>query len=278
MGCEAASNLACTVPTSPFPGPARAAGARRPRVNRLHSRMAPNSNPGELLSPGRRRAAAHHLMKVTGVIKRFACRVTGQQRTTPRHRSADQTPADPDAALRTWLRGYARQHPRWGFRRAYHNARGEGWTVNHKKLQRLWREEGRRVESGSFPEALDRVEPGRKPVLTVEDCGEIRRLRPVEGMPGCRSGATGSDRMSCVRQPINQRSRSALRTTKGDEFMIVCRPPLGSRWPVAPVSPGWSSGNRRRWPHTGSLLTPAVLGVAAARGDTAIMAGHPTTE
>ncbi len=32
-----------------------------------------------------------------------------------------------------------------GHRRAYHDARGEGWTVNHKKLQRLWREEGLQV-------------------------------------------------------------------------------------------------------------------------------------
>jgi HTH-like domain len=49
----------------------------------------------------------------------------------------------------TWRRGrgcgYAKKHPRWGFRRAYHDARGEGWTVNHKKIQRLWREEGLRV-------------------------------------------------------------------------------------------------------------------------------------
>ena len=47
--------------------------------------------------------------------------------------------------MRAWLRAYARAHPRWGFRRAYHDARGEGWIVNHKKIQRLWREEGLRV-------------------------------------------------------------------------------------------------------------------------------------
>lgn len=53
--------------------------------------------------------------------------------------------ADPDRALRDWLRAYAREHPRWGYRRAYHDARGEGWLVNHKKIQRLWGEEGLRV-------------------------------------------------------------------------------------------------------------------------------------
>jgi putative transposase len=80
-----------------------------------------------------------------GVSERFACRVTGQNRTTQRHQPAAQTPGDPDAALRGWLRDYAKAHPRWGHRRAYHDARGEGWVVNHKKLQRLWREEGLRV-------------------------------------------------------------------------------------------------------------------------------------
>jgi putative transposase len=71
--------------------------------------------------------------------------VTGQNRATQRRTPRDQTPADPDGGLRQWLREYAKAHPRWGFRRAYHDARGEGWIVNHKKIQRLWREEGLRV-------------------------------------------------------------------------------------------------------------------------------------
>jgi transposase InsO family protein len=53
--------------------------------------------------------------------------------------------ADPDATLREWLRAWAKDHPRRGLRPAYHHARGEGWSVNHKKIQRLWREEGLRV-------------------------------------------------------------------------------------------------------------------------------------
>ena len=84
-------------------------------------------------------------MRVLGVSQRFACRVTGQNRATQRRSPAAHTPADPDAGLRGWLREYAAAHPRWGFRRAYHDARAEGWTVNHKKVQRLWRDEGLRV-------------------------------------------------------------------------------------------------------------------------------------
>jgi putative transposase len=90
-----------------------------------------------------------------GVSERFACRVTGQNRGTQRHQPASQTTADPDAALRAWLRDYAKAHPRWGHRRAYQDARGEGWTVNHKKVQRLWREEGLRV-----PQRRRRKRPG----------------------------------------------------------------------------------------------------------------------
>ena len=80
-----------------------------------------------------------------GVSERFACRVTGQNRTTQRHVPAATTAADPDAGLRIWLRRYAKDHPRRGFRPAYHDARAAGWMVNHKKLQRLWRDEGLRV-------------------------------------------------------------------------------------------------------------------------------------
>jgi AcrR family transcriptional regulator len=43
------------------------------------------------------------------------------------------------------MRAWAKEHPRRGFRPAYHDARDEGWQVNHKKFQRLWRQEGLRV-------------------------------------------------------------------------------------------------------------------------------------
>ncbi len=84
-------------------------------------------------------------MTTMGVSERFACRATGQARSTQRTTARDQTPADPDAELRAWLRGFAKTHPRQGHRRAYHEVRAEGWAVNHKRVQRLWREEGLRV-------------------------------------------------------------------------------------------------------------------------------------
>jgi len=98
-----------------------------------------------MVSPRAKRAAVAHLIDQMGVSQRFACKVVGLARSTFATAHPDQTPTDPDAGLRTWLCAYAKKHPRWGYRRAHHDARAAGWRVNHKKTQRLWREEGLRV-------------------------------------------------------------------------------------------------------------------------------------
>jgi putative transposase len=51
----------------------------------------------------------------------------------------------PHVCGRAWLRDWAGQNPRKGFRRAWADIRAEGTVVNKKKVQRLWREEGLRV-------------------------------------------------------------------------------------------------------------------------------------
>ena len=40
--------------------------------------------------------------------------------------------------LRSRIRELARSHVRWGRRLAYRRLRLEGWTVNHKRVQRIW--------------------------------------------------------------------------------------------------------------------------------------------
>ncbi len=77
-----------------------------------------------------------------GVSERWACRVVGQHRSTQRH---EPKTAGDDAALRAELRRFSVDRPRWGYRRAHHHLRREGWEVNRKRVQRLWREEGLRV-------------------------------------------------------------------------------------------------------------------------------------
>jgi len=77
-----------------------------------------------------------------GVSERWACKVVGQPRSTQRR---EPVRADDDAALRSELRKFSVQRPRWGYRRAHHRLRELGWEVNRKRVQRLWREEGLRV-------------------------------------------------------------------------------------------------------------------------------------
>jgi putative transposase len=77
-----------------------------------------------------------------GISERRACRYVGQHRSTQRR---EPCVADDDGALRAELRKISRERPRWGYRRAHATLRGEGWAVNRKRVQRLWREEGLRV-------------------------------------------------------------------------------------------------------------------------------------
>jgi len=75
--------------------------------------------------------------------ERRACQITGQHRSTQRHQP--RRGGDRDDALRERLRRLSAEHPRWGYRLAWGRVREEGWVVNRKKIQRLWREEGLRV-------------------------------------------------------------------------------------------------------------------------------------
>ena len=78
--------------------------------------------------------------------ERLACKAVGLARSTYRRLPLAQTPADPDAEMRAWLRSYATKHPCHGFRRAWAALRyDERREVNKKKIHRLWREEGLQV-------------------------------------------------------------------------------------------------------------------------------------
>jgi putative transposase len=76
------------------------------------------------------------------VSERWACRVVGQHRSTERYQP---TRAEDDAALRARLGRISVDRPRWGYRRAHALLVEDGWEVNRKRVQRVWREEGLRV-------------------------------------------------------------------------------------------------------------------------------------
>ena len=83
-----------------------------------------------------------HVRRRLHVSERRACRVLGHARSTHRHRQ--RVPED-EPRLVTRLIELATAYGRYGYRRMTALLRGEGWAVNHKRVERLWRREGLKV-------------------------------------------------------------------------------------------------------------------------------------
>lgn len=86
------------------------------------------------------------LTTTLSMSERLACKAVGLARSTYRRLPQAQTPADPDAEMRAWLRCYATKHPCHGFRRAWAALRYDERREVNKKVHRLWREAGLQVQ------------------------------------------------------------------------------------------------------------------------------------
>jgi putative transposase len=73
-----------------------------------------------------------------GLSQRRVCRLAALDRNTLRYRWRRPD----DQAFRTRMRELAEAKRRYGCPRIYVRLRREGWIVNHKKIERLYREEG----------------------------------------------------------------------------------------------------------------------------------------
>ena len=100
-----------------------------------------------------------------GASERRACRVLGQPRTTQRR---GRKVVSDEGALRGDIVRLASRFGRYGYRRVTDMLRIEGWGVKHKRVERIWRQEGLKV-------------PERQPKrgrLWLND-GSCIRLRPL---------------------------------------------------------------------------------------------------
>ena len=95
-----------------------------------------------MLSPARRRQCVDHLQAELGISERRACAVAGQHRSTQRKRPRGR---DDEEALTAAIIRLASQYGRYGYRRITALLRTEGWHVNAKRVQRIWRREGLKV-------------------------------------------------------------------------------------------------------------------------------------
>ena len=82
------------------------------------------------------------MRETLAVSERRACRVLGQVRHTQRY-----TPgmANDEVLLTTTIVSMARHYGRYGYRRITAMLRADGWGVNHKRVERIWRQEGLKV-------------------------------------------------------------------------------------------------------------------------------------
>jgi putative transposase len=91
-----------------------------------------------MVTPAARREAVVHLRVAYEVSERRACSALGTDRTSVRYRGRRPD----DAAVRSRLRELASIRRRFGYRRLHILIGREGIVMNHKKLRRLYREEG----------------------------------------------------------------------------------------------------------------------------------------
>lgn len=106
-----------------------------------------------------------HVKGKLGVSERRVCRVIGQPRSTQR---GTRIVRDYERHLRAEIVRLAGKYGRYGYRLITGLLRQEGFRVNHKRVERIWREEGLKV-------------PKRQPKrghLWLND-GSCVRLRPT---------------------------------------------------------------------------------------------------
>lgn len=112
-----------------------------------------------MVTPGARRASARYLRDKYGVSERRACKSTGFHRSVVRYR----TIRPDDAELRSQLHELAGRFPRYGYLQLGDRLRRRGEHHNHKKVYRVYREEGLQVRKRKKKRA--RSQP-RRPLQT----------------------------------------------------------------------------------------------------------------
>ncbi|UMY20194.1 IS3 family transposase [Methylobacterium organophilum] len=123
---------------------AEAARRREPQAQAARGRSEPRqAHPAgrarkKALTPARRRELVHQVQEAHRVSERRGCAALGVGRSGVRYCSTkpDQAP------LRMRICDLAKSRVRYGYYRIYILLRREGWRVNHKRVHRLYRDEG----------------------------------------------------------------------------------------------------------------------------------------
>lgn len=179
-----------------------------------------------------------YVVRAHGYSERRACRLVSQPRSSQRYRPRRP---NPEAALVAEMRALAMEYPRWGYRRIAARLRAHGWASNHKRIERLWRQEGlqirrpshkrrrrRQVHNGcaryrpTYPHhvwsidfAFDRTEAGRPlKILSILDEWTRQSLHLKVGY-----SLVGADVAAAVRSAVHEYGAPrCIRSDHGPEF------------------------------------------------------------
>src|SRR5262245_39000495 len=116
-----------------------AQGGFRSDAGQAHSA---GGRPGKLLSPARRRACIEQVRAQLHVSERRACAALGQHRSTQRKIPRGR---EDEERLTADIIELARQYGRYGYRKIAELLRRAGWTINDKRVERIWQREGLKV-------------------------------------------------------------------------------------------------------------------------------------
>ena len=95
-----------------------------------------------MTSPAKKRRAVEEVVKKIRVSERRVCKVLEQPRSTQRRKKVEK--AD-EAQLTKDIINLAKDYGRYGYRRITALLKRQGWRVNHKRVERIWRKEGLKV-------------------------------------------------------------------------------------------------------------------------------------
>jgi len=91
-----------------------------------------------VVGPRAEREAVQVAREEAKLSERHACGLIGMNRGSWRYQRKERY----GASLRSRLREIAEERPRFGYRRLHRMLRREKWEVNHKRVYRVYREEG----------------------------------------------------------------------------------------------------------------------------------------
>jgi putative transposase len=223
-----------------------------------------------VVTPDQQRAAADYLAERYGISQWRACRVMDRSRSTLRYCRRQRSD---ELALTREIKRVARRHPPYGYRRVHVMLVRRGWSVNLKRVRRLWNEMGLRR-----PVRLKKLRKlGPKPGASANSCVQqparfkndvwtcdFVHDRTADGRPlkwltmadeytreclvlHADASITGADVRRIVARVIGRRGApTRIRSDNGSEFicatLVEWLPGVGAKpIPVAPGSP-WENG------------------------------------